>query len=94
MYVTSRRIMDKRDEIIEIADTTEINALVIDVKDDNGRITFQMDSPKAQEIGATTNTISDIDALMRLLKIKNIYPIARIVAFKDPYTLSKDMSLP
>ena len=85
LYVTSRAIMDKRDEIIEIADTTEINALVIDVKDDNGRITFQMDSPKAQEIGATTNTISDIDALMRLLKIKNIYPIARIVAFKDPY---------
>lgn len=85
IYVTSRAIMDKRDELIEIADTTEINALVIDVKDDNGRITFKMDSPKAQEVGAITNTISDIDELMKLLKEKNIYPIARIVAFKDPF---------
>ena len=85
IYVTSRAIMDKRDELIEIADTTEINAMVIDVKDDNGRITFKMDSPKAQEVGAITNTISDIEELMKLLKEKNIYPIARIVAFKDPY---------
>ena len=52
--------MDMREELIEIADTTEINAMVIDVKDDNGRITFKMDSEKAEEIGATTNTISDI----------------------------------
>lgn len=85
IYVTSRAIMDKRDEIIEIADTTEINALVIDVKDDNGRVTFKMDNTIAQEIGATTNTISDIEDLMKLLKEKDIYPIARIVAFKDPY---------
>lgn len=89
IYVTSRAIMDKREEIIAIADTTEINALVIDVKDDNGRITFSMDSPRAKEIAATTNTISDIDDLMKLLKEKNIYPIARIVAFKDPYLAEK-----
>lgn len=85
IYVTSRAIMDRRDELIEIADTSEINALVIDVKDDNGRITFKMDNTMAQEIGATTNTISDIDDLLKLLKEKEIYPIARIVAFKDPY---------
>lgn len=85
IYVTSRTIMEQRDEIIEMIDTTELNALVIDVKDDNGRITFKMDSEKAQEIGAITNTISDIDDLLKLLKEKDIYPIARIVAFKDPY---------
>ncbi len=85
LYVTSRAIMDRRDELIEIADTTEINTMVIDVKDDNGRITFNMDSEMARNIGATTNTISDIADLLKLLKEKEIYPIARIVAFKDPY---------
>lgn len=85
VYVTSRAIMDKRVELLELVDTTELNALVIDVKDDNGRITFKMDSPMAQEIGSITNTISDIEDLMKVLKEKNIYPIARIVAFKDPY---------
>lgn len=89
VYVTSRAIMDKRDTLLQLADSTEINAMVIDVKDDNGRITFKMDSPSAQEIGATTNTISDIDDLLKLLKEKNIYPIARIVAFKDPYLAEK-----
>lgn len=85
IYVTSRSIMDKREKLFEIADTTEINAMVIDIKDDNGRITYMMDSPKALEIGATTNTISDIEELMAILEEKDIYPIARIVAFKDPY---------
>ena len=85
IYVTSKAIRNKSLELIEIADTTEINAMVIDVKDDNGRITFEMDSPLAQEIGATTNTISDMEAFIRQLREKDIYPIARIVAFKDPY---------
>ena len=37
--------------IIEQIDQTEINAVVIDVKDDNGRITFGMNTPMVQEIG-------------------------------------------
>lgn len=89
IYVTSRAIMVKREELINIADTTEINALVIDVKDDNGRITFKMENTLAHEIGATTNTISDIEDLIKLLNEKEIYPIARIVAFKDPYLAEK-----
>lgn len=93
IYVTSRAIMDKREELIEIADTTEINAMVIDVKDDNGRITFKMDNTLAQEIGATTNTIYDIDELIKLLKERDIYPIARIVAFKDPYLAEQKQEL-
>ncbi|CRZ33413.1 hypothetical protein DFR55_11925 [Herbinix hemicellulosilytica] len=85
IYVTSLAIMYKRDQLIEIADSTEINAMVIDVKDDNGRITFNMENTMAHDIGATTNTIHDIADLMKLFEEKNIYPIARIVAFKDPY---------
>lgn len=85
IYVTSKAIMNRRDELIELADTTEINAMVIDVKDDNGRITFDMDSPKAHEIGATTNAVSDMEDFIKALREKDIYPIARIVAFKDPY---------
>lgn len=93
IYVTSRAIMDKREELIKMADETEINAMVIDVKDDNGRITFKMDGTKAREIGADTNTISDIGDLLKQLKEKNIYPIARIVAFKDPYLAEKNQEL-
>ena len=36
---------DMMDKIIEEIDRTELNAVVIDVKDDQGRITYAMDSP-------------------------------------------------
>jgi hypothetical protein len=76
---------DLIDKLVELTDTTEINTMVIDVKDDHGKISYAMDSAMAQEIGAVSNTISDMAALVNRLKEKNIYLIARIVAFKDPY---------
>lgn len=93
IYVTSRAAMDMRDELVQIADTTEINAMVIDVKDDNGKITYNMYSKAARDIEAVTNTITDMENFLRALKEKNIYPIARIVAFKDPYLAEQKKEL-
>lgn len=73
------------DEIIQHIDQTEINAVVIDVKDDNGRITFSMDTPMVNEIDSVQKLIPDIETLINKLKEHNIYTIARIVAFRDPY---------
>ena len=73
------------EEVLRQLEDTELNAVVIDVKDDNGRITFSMDYPFAQEIGACQNYIPDIDKLAEELKSRNVYMIARIPAFRDPY---------
>ncbi len=73
------------DSLIELADTTEMNAFVIDVKDDGGRITYDMDLAEVDEIGAEGGHIKDISALMDTLYAHDIYPIARIVTFKDPF---------
>lgn len=75
----------KLDSLIEMTKHTEINAFVIDVKDDNGYLLFPMKAgekfaPKANQ----KNTIKDINVLMKKLKDNNIYTIARIVSFKDP----------
>ncbi len=72
------------DTILHLADTTEINAVVIDVKNDSGYITFNVDHPIVQEIDADRNYIKDIRKLMDTLYEHDVYPIARIVAFKDP----------
>ncbi len=87
IYVTAggAGIDSIRNKLINIAETTEINTLVIDVKDDNGKITYAMDSPLAKNVGAVTNTVSDMEELVKQLREKDIYVIARIVAFKDPY---------
>ena len=76
---------DMMDKIIEELDRTELNAVVIDVKDDQGRITYAMDSPTVNEIGACHVFIRDMPALMAKLKEHGIYTIARVVAFRDPY---------
>lgn len=76
----------KMDELIELVDTTELNAMVIDVKNDDGRITYQLDQDTvASQIGADINYVPDMNALVKRCKEKDIYLIARIVAFKDPY---------
>lgn len=76
---------DMMDKIIEEIDRTELNAVVIDVKDDQGRITFHMDSPTVNKIGACQPFIGDLPGLIQKLDEHGIYPIARVVAFRDPY---------
>ena len=72
--------------ILDKIEGTEINAVVIDVKNDDGRITFVMDgAPTVKEIGAEKKYIQDMPAMMAQLKAKGIYTIARVVAFRDPY---------
>lgn len=71
-------------KLIDLVDTTELNTMVIDIKNDSGEITYKMDQELVKEIGAGVGYISDIGGLVKKLKEKNIYLIARIVAFKDP----------
>lgn len=73
------------DEIISRVDETELNAVVIDFKDDNGRITTQVDSAAFNEIDACKPYVADMKALIQNLKAHNIYVIARVVTFRDPY---------
>jgi hypothetical protein len=77
------------DKIIELIDQSELNALVIDVKNDSGQVTFDSQLPLVNEFGADSKLmIPDIKKLVTDLKKKDIYTIARVVAFKDPYAAS------
>ncbi|SDB57354.1 hypothetical protein SAMN02910298_02954 [Pseudobutyrivibrio sp. YE44] len=75
---------EKMDEIINIINNSDANAIVLDVKDDFGNITFKMDNQYVQENEACIPYISDIEGLLSKLKENNIYVIARIPCFKDP----------
>lgn len=86
IYVTGPRAGsgEAMNHLIELVDKTELNAMVIDIKNDSGEITYKMDQKMVKEIGAEAGYIRDIEGLIKRLKEKNIYLIARIVAFKDP----------
>ncbi len=70
-------------ELLHYLDTTELNAVVMDVKADSGAIVYAMDNDTAKEIGALRNIVN-IPQVVKTLKEHGVYVIARLVAFKDP----------
>jgi hypothetical protein len=88
----------KLDRLIRVARTTEINALVIDVKDDRGFVLYRSSVPLAREIGADTAdghwmSRSKLRAVLDTMTAHGIYPIARIVVAKDPLLAQKKLDL-
>lgn len=63
---------------------TELNAMVIDVKDDTGYLTYRSKLEAVKALGADSGRIPDLPALVARLNRDGIYPIARLVLFKDP----------
>jgi len=78
----SRKRMAK---LIAIADSTEINALVIDMKDEFG-LNYATKNPDFAKNAGTASKISNVAGLLDTLKAHKILPIARIVVFKDSVT--------
>ena len=73
-----------RNAALRLAATTEINALVIDVKGDRGFIAFPRADSLAERVGAQKIiTVKDLDGLIASVHERGLYAIARIVVFKD-----------
>ncbi|HEY0242456.1 MAG TPA: putative glycoside hydrolase [Gemmatimonadaceae bacterium] len=72
----------KMQRLIAIADSTEINAFVIDVKDEFG-LNYNSTDPMLQKNAGTQTKVSNLKALVDTLNAHGILPIARIVVFKD-----------
>lgn len=86
LYLSFYGIGDKtlRQAALDLLGSTELNALVIDVKGDRGMIPYPSAVALAGEVGAQRiTTVRDIRALVASLHQKGIYLIARIVVFKD-----------
>ncbi|MBP6879645.1 MAG: hypothetical protein KBD22_01885 [Candidatus Pacebacteria bacterium] len=74
-----------RDKIILLAEETEVNAIVIDVKDYTGKISFTPKNGTLLAYGSSERRIADIDELIEELHSKNIYVIGRVAVFQDPH---------
>ena len=71
-------------DLLDFVKRAGLNAMVIDVKDDEGFVSFASDLPLAKEIGSNSDKIRDIRGRLRTLRENNVYAIARIVVFVDP----------
>ena len=71
--------------IVRMAKETEINALVIDCKDETGHVSWKSRVSLARKSRADSeNRIKDIRSIIKICENYSIYPITRIVVFRDP----------
>jgi hypothetical protein len=83
LYLTASSAGGRLQHYIDLANTTEINSYVIDVKNDEGTVCTNSEVPLAKEIGAI-DVRFNYDKVIKELHDNDIYAIARIVCFKDP----------
>lgn len=69
--------------LIDMVARTELNAIVVDIKGDSGRLAYRSENPLALEIGAEQKGLMEVQELLRLCRERGIYTIARLVVFKD-----------
>lgn len=82
-YLTGARLSDraKIDELIGLTQTTELNAIVVDLKE--GDVYYDTRVQFFHDAGAV-NPVFDPAALVQEMNDQGIYTIARIVVFNDP----------
>ncbi len=83
IYVTAHSAGGaKMDGLVDLLGRTDLNSMVIDIKDDYGNITADLNSDN-ELVNEMTMEMFDVEEVMSRLDENDIYPIARIVVFKD-----------
>jgi len=73
----------KMAHLLNLIKETELNAVVIDIKEVDGKIAFDTTSQLIKKLGTEEILIPNLKNLIRQLHQENVYAIARIVVFKD-----------
>jgi len=77
-----------RSKLVKIIDETEVNSVIIDIKDYTGKVSFLIDEEPFKEMNSSENRISDAKEFIESLHKKGIYVIRRISVFQDPHLVS------
>jgi hypothetical protein len=91
IYLPVNRAMDDQSlkPYLDLIEERSLDMVVIDMKDDYGRLRFTPHTPGIAEKGRVFRPV-DIDGFLRTLKERGIYAAARIVVFKDPELARKE----
>ncbi len=85
-YVPFHFLYDRnliRSRLDLIAQSPELNAVVVDMKSDYGEIAWEPQNPIAREIGVFQDKIMTAQEFLEEARQRGIYTIARFVTFKD-----------
>ena len=74
-----------RNSLVEFIDNTQLNAVIIDIKDYSGRISFSSENPALADSTSPACGARDMKEFIEKLHDKGIYVIGRITVFQDPF---------
>ena len=91
LYLPVNHALDEKSlkPYLDIIEKAKLNMVVIDMKDDHGRLRFTPQNPSIANMGRVFRPV-DIDAFLKTMKDRGIYTVARVVVFKDPVAARKD----
>ena len=94
LYLTGWTVgsMNKVERYVNLANTTEINSYVIDIKDDDGYVGYESQIAEVREIGGWKKKY-DADKALKAFHDGNVHVIGRIVCFKDTVLSSEKPEL-
>ncbi len=86
IYLTSysASVPDRVDNYIGLIKKSQINAVVIDIKDYSGQIAYDSKVPLVEELQTDRNLIKDLSGVIKKFHDNDIYVIARQTVFQDP----------
>src|SRR6185436_15037970 len=75
----------KKNAVLALLDKTEADAVVIDIKDYSGYVSYRMEVPEVKASGAEGELrIAAPNSLIKELHDRGIYVIGRVTVFQDP----------
>lgn len=85
VYLTPDRVVSEKVETLvdEIANKVKANAVILDIKDDSGQVTFTDEIPLARH--SVRGYLQKMEKLLVALHERDIYVIGRLVCFKDQF---------
>ncbi|GHV92027.1 hypothetical protein AGMMS50268_25300 [Spirochaetia bacterium] len=91
LYLPVNHAMDSRSlkPYLDIIAARNLDMVVIDMKDDYGRLRFTPKNPGIANKGRVFRPL-DIDSFLADMKKRGIYTAARVVVFKDPELAAKE----
>lgn len=84
MTAATAASLSLRSGLFAYVERNRMNALVIDVKDADGRLAFMPKREALQDDAPEKATIGDLDAVLKEAGERNLYRIARVFVFQDP----------
>jgi hypothetical protein len=73
-----------KQDLVDLIEETELNSIIIDIKDFSGGISFDTENPVLKPYVSKRCGASDMAGLVRTLNEKGVYVIGRITVFQDP----------